>query len=232
VRRTSTAGGRILIADGDAAWRALIAHVLEQAGYETVEAETGAEALEEVRADSIRLVMLEVSLPDMTGYEVCRQLRDASGDELAIFLLSGARTEPADRVAGLLLGADDFIVKPFDPGELRARVQRFLARRNPVARPEPQPHRKPITPREREVLRLLAEGHGQKEIARQLSISAKTVGTHIQRMLAKLGAHSRAELVARAYRDGLVQATKWLTVPLAWGESELDLVGTLTVLPL
>ena len=150
--------------------------------------------------------MLEVELPDMTGYEVCRDLRTEKGDEVPIFFLSGTHTDPADRVAGLLLGADDFIVKPFDPGELVARVERFVARRSTLPRrvadrPAGQPH---LTERETEVLQLLADGMKQKEVASALSISPKTVATHIQNLLGKLAVHSRAELVARAYQLRLV----------------------------
>jgi DNA-binding NarL/FixJ family response regulator len=109
-----------------------------------------------------------------------------------------------DRVAGLLLGADDFIVKPFDPGELVARARRVAVRqRLSQADPVPNPATPKLTPREREVLALLAEGRRQNEIAHELSISWKTVGTHVQNMLSKFGVHSRAELVARAYRENL-----------------------------
>jgi DNA-binding NarL/FixJ family response regulator len=162
---------------------------------------TGAAALEAVRENAIALVLLEVSLPDMTGYELCCQLREERGEDLPVFFLSGIRTEPLDRVAGLLLGADDFIVKPYDADELVARVRRFVfrtaARDVKTARPGPN-----LTQRETEVLGLLIEGRGQKEIAAQLVISQKTVATHIQNLLGKFGVHSRAELLAHAYRLG------------------------------
>jgi DNA-binding NarL/FixJ family response regulator len=144
----------------------------------------------------------------MTGYEVCRDLRAELGDSLTIFFLSGTHTDPIDRVAGLLFGADDFIVKPFLADELIARVSRFVSRRAAPPQPsEPETGSLPQpTDRERQVLDLLAEGRGQKEIALQLSISSKTVATHIQRLLVKFNVHSRAELVAHAYRQGLVSA--------------------------
>jgi DNA-binding NarL/FixJ family response regulator len=157
----------------------------------------------------VALVVLEVSLPDMTGYEVCREIRNERGDDVPVFFLSGLRTEPLDRVAGLLLGADDFIVKPFDSDEFVARVRRFVDRNGAAAIRErgvgdsggPQ-----LTRREVEVLNLLVEGRRQKEIAAQLVISQKTVATHIQNLLGKFGVHSRAELVARAYLLGHVSA--------------------------
>jgi DNA-binding NarL/FixJ family response regulator len=200
--------GAIVIADGDEGARALASAALGRAGYETVEATTGAAVLEAVRGNGVALVVLEVSLPDMTGYEVCREIRNERGDDVPVFFLSGLRTVPLDRVAGLLLGADDFIVKPFDPDEFVARVRRFVDRNGATTRERgvgdsggPQ-----LTRREVEVLNLLVDGRRQKEIAAQLVISQKTVATHIQNLLGKFGVHSRAELVARAYLLGHVSA--------------------------
>jgi DNA-binding response OmpR family regulator len=199
VRRT----GAIVVADGDDDARRLVVGSLRRAGYETIEVETGLEALEAGRRDDVGMLVLEVSLPDMTGYEVCRELRTERGEELPIFFLSGTRTEPLDRVAGLLLGADDFIVKPFDPDELVARVRRFVNRtasRHGIVAADPRAPQ--LTRRELEVLNLLVEGRRQKEIAALLVISQKTVATHIQNLLGKFGVHSRAELIAQAYLLG------------------------------
>jgi DNA-binding NarL/FixJ family response regulator len=192
----------VLVADGDKASRKTTVAVLARAGYATVEVETGYEALEAMRGNGIALALLEVTFPDMTGYEVCRDIRAERGDRLPVFFLSGIRTEPLDRVAGLLLGADDFIVKPYDPAELVARVRRFISRaatQRETAAPRGGPR---LTRRETEVLRMLIEGRRQKEIAAELVISQKTVATHIQNLLGKFGVHSRAELLAHAYRSG------------------------------
>src|SRR4051794_2632916 len=177
---------------------------LRRAGLEAIEGETGADALRAATDDAVRVVVLEVELPDMTGYEVCYELRRSARSELAIFFVSGIRTEPLDRVAGLLLGADDFMVKPFDPNELLARVRRFTSKAGRMGPADEANGGPRLTGREGEVLALLAEGAWQKDVAHQLSISPKTVGTHIQNLLGKLGVHSRAELVARAYMLGLV----------------------------
>jgi DNA-binding NarL/FixJ family response regulator len=116
--------------------------------------------------------------------------------------LSGYRDEPADRVAGLLLGADDFGSKPVTRDELRARVRVLLRRvaRGSGAAPTGAHG---LTVRELEVLRLLADGFDQERIARHLVISPKTVGKHIEHILEKLSAHSRAEVVSIAHRRGL-----------------------------
>lgn len=201
--------GSVVLADADRGERALAACALRRAGFDTIEVDTGVEALSAARATGVGAVLLEVLLPEMSGYEVCRMLRDELGDELAILFLAGTRTEQADRLAGLLLGADDFIVKPFHPDELVVRVGRFVSGQSTNApRVEPD-QRVRVTAREREVLELLAEGANQKEIAVQLTISSKTVGTHIQSLLLKFAVHSRAELVACAYREGLVSPLEW-----------------------
>jgi DNA-binding NarL/FixJ family response regulator len=193
----------ILIADDDPEARSLIADALGQAGYETREASSGNEALEAARTELPRLVILEVALPGLCGYEVCHQLRGEFGDGQPIIVVSADRPEPFDAVAGLLLGADDYLTKPLSPDELLARVRRLDRRSVPVA---PGVASK-LTKREMEVLRLLAEGHEQDDIASELFISRKTVGTHIEHVLKKLGVRSRAQAVALAYRDDLVGTT-------------------------
>lgn len=112
-------------------------------------------------------------------------------------------------MGGLLLGADDYIVKPFDPDEFIARVKRFTARslseEDAAAGAQPSGSALPfgLTRREFEVLARLVEGRDQEEIADMLVISSKTVATHIQRILSKLGVHSRAQAVAVAARERL-----------------------------
>ena len=198
------APGSVVLADAEPEDRELAAGVLRRAGYTTIAVASGIEALEAAQNGDVCLVILEVVLPEMTGYEVCRELREGGRDDLAIFFLSSTRTDPVDRIAGLLFGADDFVVKPFYPEELIARVSRFVSRRSATRPAVTGQARLRLTVREREVLNLLAEGRCQKAIAPELTISPKTVGTHIQNLLVKFGVHSRAELVASAYRGGFV----------------------------
>ena len=196
--------GQILIVDDDAGYRAFVASIFERAGYAIRESETGPKALNAAREERPSCILLDVHLPGMTGYQVCRELRDEYGQAFPIIFVTGARTEPADRVAGLLLGADDYVVKPFDPDELLARVHRSLARAGNGASPYgARAASFDLTRREREVLALLADGLDAKAIARSLVISPKTVATHIQRILAKLGVHNRTQAVALAHREGL-----------------------------
>lgn len=195
--------GTILIADHDVETRSSVAALLRKAGYEVVETDSGDDVIDDVRRELPRVVILEVTLPGLSGYQVCHQLREEFGDGLPIILVSGERTEPFDCVAGILIGADHYMAKPCAPDELLARVRRLVRSRAPVA---PRVAMK-LTTRETEVLRLLAEGLEQVEIAGQLFISRRTVGTHIENIMRKLGVRSRAKAVALAYREELVKSS-------------------------
>jgi DNA-binding NarL/FixJ family response regulator len=201
----SSAAVPILIADGDPVERVRLAELVARIGN-PVAAATGPEALEVTARLHPSVVLLDVDLPEIGGYEVCRELRDQYGHEIAVIFLSAERTTSGDTVAGLLLGADDYIVKPFEPDELRARVRAVLRRVTRTgSAPAGAPTETSLTTREREVLGLLASGLSQSEIAARLFISPKTVSGHIQRVLAKLGVHSRAQAVALAYEQGLAE---------------------------
>jgi DNA-binding NarL/FixJ family response regulator len=190
----------ILIADADSGFREEVCALIADAGYEAAEATTGPEALEAARSLRPRLVVLEVQLPDLCGYQVCRVLRDEFGAGLPIIFVSAERTEQSDRIAGLLVGADEYLAKPIAFDEFLVRV-RVLLRRSSAR----DAAASTLTAREFEILTLLSDGLTTPEIARELVISRKTVGTHIEHILIKLGVHSRAEAVALAYRDGLVR---------------------------
>jgi DNA-binding NarL/FixJ family response regulator len=138
-------------------------------------------------------------MPGLSGYEVCRALREEHAQAFPVMFVSGERTESFDRVAGLTIGADDYLTKPFEADELLARLRGLLRRFDSI-----EPPVSVLTKREQQVLGLLADGLDQAEIARRLVISPRTVGTHIEHILAKLGVHSRAEAVAVAYRLQLV----------------------------
>ena len=200
--------GRILIVDDDETFRASVASLLDRAGYATLEVDTGEGALMTARGERPALVLLDVSLPDISGYEVCHELRDELGEDLPIIFVSGEKVEPVDRAVGLLIGADDYVIKPFDADEFLARIRRAIVRSHPERASPTIPRELDLTKRELEVLEALAEGRTGVEIAAKLVISPKTVGSHVQRILAKLGVHSRAHAIALAYQSGLLESTE------------------------
>jgi DNA-binding NarL/FixJ family response regulator len=194
----------ILVVDADADFRVFAATTFSRAGYVAREASSGEGALSSVQTELPSLILLDVCLPDFSGFEVCRELRDRFGGGLPIVFVSGVRTEPLDRSVGLLVGGDDYLVKPVDPNELLARVRRLLARSRREQEPVSAPREVDLTKRELEVLQRLADGLRHAEIAAELVISPKTVASHMQHILAKLGVHSRAEAIAFAHTYGLL----------------------------
>src|SRR5205809_651633 len=170
----------VLVVDDDASMRELVTTLMERAGFACRSAASAEHAIELFEREKPSLVILDVDLGGgKSGYELLHELR-AAWSELPAIFLSGARVEPSDRVTGLLLGADDYIVKPFSPDELIARVRRLM--------PKAEPHPVELTNRQVEVLKLLARGMNQSQIAEALSIAPTTVASHIESILRTLNA--------------------------------------------
>ncbi len=104
--------------------------LLERAGYRVTQAATGLDALHAALEERPAVVIAEVEMPGISGYDVCRRLRDRLGETLPILLVSAQRTQSLDRVAGFLIGADDYLVKPVTAGDLLPRIRRALIRAN------------------------------------------------------------------------------------------------------
>ncbi len=113
---------RVLIADDDEVVRMVLGEALTGAGYEVEAATNGREALELLRNDNHRLVISDWEMPEMTGLEFCRAVRDEDTPGYVYFILLTARNSVQERIEGLRAGADDFVAKPFEPAELVARV--------------------------------------------------------------------------------------------------------------
>src|SRR5205085_6567641 len=122
--------GSVLLVEDEENLASLVAAYLEQEGYRVASVGTGADALRTLEQTPVRLVVLDLNLPDMDGLDVCRQIRIRSS--VPIVMLT-ARDEEADRLAGLGAGADDYLGKPFSPKELVARMKAVLRRSEPNA---------------------------------------------------------------------------------------------------
>ena len=118
--------GKILLIEDEHSIRKLIKFNLERSNFEVIEASEGKISLEFVKREDISLVLLDLTLPDMDGFEVCTNIREEK-PELPIIIVS-ARGQDMEKIMGLELGADDYIVKPFNPLELVARIRSVLRR--------------------------------------------------------------------------------------------------------
>ena len=119
---------KILIVDDDVDSLKLIGMMLQRQGYEIVAASNGQQALARAHADQPELIILDVMMPDMDGYEVCRRLRHNSATQAIPIIMFTAKTLVDDKVAGFEAGADDYLTKPTHPAELASRVKAVLAR--------------------------------------------------------------------------------------------------------
>lgn len=123
------AAKKVLIVEDEPAIADNITYALKTEGFDPVWASTGEEAFRVFQADDIALIILDVGLPDVNGFDLCKQIRDSS--QVPIIFLT-ARSDEVDRVVGLEIGADDYVVKPFSPRELSARIKAILRRTVPA----------------------------------------------------------------------------------------------------
>jgi DNA-binding response OmpR family regulator len=118
---------KVLVLEDEENIRSFVVINLKRAGYETIEAATGEEALTQLKNNpGIKVALLDVMLPDIDGFEVCRRIR-VTNNKIGIIMLT-ARTQEMDKVTGLMTGADDYVTKPFSPAELTARVDALFRR--------------------------------------------------------------------------------------------------------
>ena len=118
----------VLVADDDADIRDLVAFKLEQAGFEVIAVEDGQTALEQARSRQPALAVLDVSMPGLSGIDVCRMLRADPATTGMLIIMLTARVQEQDVEGGFSAGADDYVTKPFSPRELVSRIQALLSR--------------------------------------------------------------------------------------------------------
>ena len=207
------ARGSVLVVDDEPTIAEVVARYLERAGYTTRVAADGPAALALAEEGPVDLVVLDLMLPGIDGLEVMRRLRRGGADGPAIILLT-ARGEESDRITGLRLGADDYVVKPFSPGELVARVDAVL-------------RRAPVDPAPLEVLRA-----GDVEIdvgGRRVTRGGEEVALTVREfeLLAFLARHAgraftREELMERVWRFSFYTDTSTVTVHVRRLRSKLE----------
>lgn len=206
---------RILVVDDEADITALVAYHLARAGYRVSTAANGHDALKAAREERPDIVVLDLMLPGVSGYEVLRELRRRPETADVGVILLTARREEVDRIKGLSLGADDYLTKPFSPQELALRVAALLRRlaapavaggstltEGPLTidrgahRVTMEGEEIPLTATEYKLLLTLVERRGRVQTRPQLlesvwdaqpDIQTRTVDMHVQRLRAKLG---------------------------------------------
>lgn len=218
----------ILIVEDEAAQAEMLRYNLEQAGCRTVVAATGTEALEAVELHRPDLAIIDWMLPERSGIEICRHLRSMPETRRLPIIMLTARGEESDRVLGLDSGADDYVVKPFSPREVVARVRALLRRAKPddgqglltlgdvvldslahqVSRAGQTLH---LGPTEYELLKVLMEKPGRvysreslldRVWGMDIHVEARTVDVHIARLRKSLNAAGGADLIRTVRGSG------------------------------
>lgn len=210
----------ILVAEDDLGTRLSICDYLECSGYSVVSAENGKDAIALLETHQPHLIVTDVSMPLMDGYEFVRQVRRRPALRLLPIVFLTGRTDTDERVRGYQLGCDVYLAKPFELPELGAIVRNLLDRsqmigtnwqsRQELENAAETPERKQpdiqiaFTDREKEVLTLLSEGLSNNQIGDRLHLSSRTVEKHVSSLLRKTDTSNRAELVRFAMEHHLV----------------------------
>ena len=196
---------KLLLIDDDPNLILLVRDYLEFRGYDVLTAENGRDALAVLEKDIPDMIICDVMMPEMDGYTFLEQVRQNPRTEWIPVMFLSAKGQSQDRVKGLNLGADVYMVKPFEPEELVAQVEsslkqseRLLDRKNegmnidiPVIN---VPKNVELTPTELKVVNLVAQGMANREIAVRLKVSQRTIESHVSNMLNKTSLSNRTEL--------------------------------------
>lgn len=220
---------RILVVDDDTILRMALTRYLEKRGYLVQDVGTALEALTVFEQDPPDLVVSDVMMPEMDGLEFCRRLRATRSGQLVPFIFLSSKGEVEDRVQGHSMGADDYLIKPFEPRELLAKIEAQLERSrrihseivrliqnlaaNTISSPEvpattAPPGPLPLTPAEEKVFWEVIQGYTNKQIGDRLFVSPRTVQTHLSNILSKLQLENRSQLVRFAFERGYKPPTE------------------------
>lgn len=217
----------ILVVDDDFGTRLSISDYLELSGYHVITANNGEDALLMVEKYHPDLIVTDIMMPKMNGYELVRRVRQQSMFRLLPVILLTARTETQERILGYQSGCDLYLPKPFELEEISAAIRNLLERSQIIRSEYMFVAQKSLesknytminentsltavnsvllTTREQEVLDLLTYGLSNAEIGNQLHLSARTVEKYVSSLLRKTDTNNRAELVRFAMKNGLVE---------------------------
>ncbi|MTJ08897.1 response regulator transcription factor [Anabaena sp. UHCC 0204] len=223
----------ILIADDDLGTRLSISDYLDLSGYNVITADDGVDALAMVEKCRPDLMVTDIMMPRMNGYELVRRVRQQSAFRLLPVILLTARTKTQERILGYQSGCDLYLPKPFELEEIAAAIRNLLERSQIIQSEYRFSHQEetsvstytkeengnisistqvqnsqiliPLTAREQEVLELLTHGFSNAEIGNHLHLSPRTVEKYVSSLLRKTGTSNRAELVRFAIKHGLVE---------------------------
>ncbi|MBD2292248.1 response regulator transcription factor [Anabaena sphaerica FACHB-251] len=224
---------KILVVDDDLGTRLSISDYLELSGYSVIMADDGQDALSMVEENHPDLMVTDIVMPRMNGYELVRRVRQQAGFRLLPVILLTARTKTQERILGYQSGCDLYLPKPFELEELAAAIRNLLERSQiiqseyrfshqesfdgshslksidgqyPLSNQIPNPQLlQSLTTREQEVLELLTHGLSNAEMGHQLHLSPRTVEKYVSSLLRKTSTSNRAELVRFAIKHGLVE---------------------------
>ncbi len=205
---------RLLLIDDDPNLILLVKDYLEFRGYEVITAENGRVALEVLEQETPDMIICDVMMPEMDGYSLVSVVRQDPKTSWIPVLFLSAKGQSQDRVKGLNIGADVYMVKPFEPEELVAQVESSLKQASRLIQHKDSkggdnstkiqvPFDVELTPTELRVVQFVARGMANREIAEELKVSQRTIESHVSNMLGKTGLHNRTELARWAIENSM-----------------------------
>jgi DNA-binding NarL/FixJ family response regulator len=204
----------LLLVDDDPNLVLLVKDYLEFQGYEVTTAENGKEALEVLAKEIPDMIICDVMMPEMDGYGLIEKVRQDPRISWVPVMFLSAKGQSQDRVKGLNTGADVYMVKPFEPEELVAQVESSLKQATRLMRHKTNisfddsnriqvPSNVELTPTETKVVQLVAQGLSNRDVAEKLSVSQRTIESHVSNMLNKTNLHNRTELARWAIENSM-----------------------------
>ncbi len=211
----TTDNHHLLLIDDDPNLVLLVKDYLELRGYQVITSKNGKDALKILEKELPSLIICDVMMPEMDGYTFVKRVRENPQTSWLPVLFLSAKGQIQDRVIGLNKGADVYMVKPFEPDELVAQIEASLKQSSRMRQIQQSsdlgsavsiqvPFDVDLTPTEQKVIQLVAKGMSNREIAEDLSVSQRTVESHVSNMLGKTGLHNRTELARWAIEQRMV----------------------------